>query len=174
MRNFKELSAGAAVVMLVLSACSGSVSAPADAGRSADELKGAWRTQIRFANGAFASMKDLEFMYVFNQGGTMTESSNYDAAPPVPPAYGVWRATGPRQFEAKYVFYLTAPPKKLEELTGGAGWGPAGFGEFKERIQLSQDGQTYTSTIEYSPFDTQGKPTEGAGRAQGSGKRIAF
>ena len=36
-------------------------------------------------------MKDLEFMYVFNVGGTMTASSNYDGAPPVPPAYGVWR-----------------------------------------------------------------------------------
>lgn len=173
-RTFSHLSAGAVISILILSACARSGSAPADAIHLSDSLEGAWRSQIRFESGALASMKDLEFMYAFNQGGTMTESSNYDAAPPVPPAYGAWRSTGPRQFDAQYVFYMTAAPKKLEEVTGGGGWRPAGFGVLNEHIQLSQDGQTYTSTIQYLPFDTQGKPTDGAGRAQGSGKRIGF
>jgi hypothetical protein len=164
----------AVVAALALSACSHPVSAPVDAAGTSDALKGAWRSQIRFERGPFAQMKDLEFMYVFNQGGTVTESSNYDAAPPVPPAYGNWRATGPRQFEATYAFYVTAAPKKLEELTAGGGWSPAGFGVFKERILLSEDGQTYTSTIDYAQFDNQGKASEEAARAQGSGKRIPF
>jgi len=33
-------------------------------------------------------------------------------------------------------------PKKLEELTANGGWTPAGFGVFRERILLSEDGQT--------------------------------
>ncbi len=45
------------------------------------------------------SAKDLEFMYVFHADGTMTESSNYDAFPPGPPAYGVWRNSGRRQYD---------------------------------------------------------------------------
>ena len=65
-------------------------------------------------------------MYVFNLGGTMTESSNYDASPPVPPAYGIWRKVGPRQFEAKYEFYVTKPPAAFEEIAKGGGWGPGG------------------------------------------------
>ncbi|HET6272831.1 MAG TPA: hypothetical protein VFG32_07620, partial [Bacteroidota bacterium] len=67
-----------------------------------NSLVGAWRSKVQFKSGAFAAVKDLEFMYVFNAGGTMTESSNYDGAPPVPPAYGMWRKLGPGQFEAKY------------------------------------------------------------------------
>ena len=43
------------------------------------DLVGEWRAHLQFTSGAFAPVKDLEFMYVFNQGGTMTESSNYDA-----------------------------------------------------------------------------------------------
>jgi len=164
----------ALVATLTLSACTHPSSAPADAASAADALKGAWRSQIRFERGPFAQLKDLEFMFVFNQGGTLTESSNYDAAPPVPPAYGIWRVTGPRQFEATYVFYVTGAPKKLEELTAGGGWTPAGYGKFKERILLAEDGQTYSSTIDYSQFDNQGKPSAEAARAQGSGKRIPF
>lgn len=48
-------------------------------------LTGAWRASIQFSSGAFSGIKDLEFLYVFNAGGTLTESSNYDGAPPVPP-----------------------------------------------------------------------------------------
>lgn len=171
-KTIRPLS-GALVALLVLSACARSDSAPEPAAKTGSVI-GAWRSQIRFSSGAFTTMKNLEFMYVFNQGGTLTESSNYDAAPPVPPAYGVWRSTGPGKFEAKYYFYITAPPKKFEEITSGAGWGPAGFGVFIERINLSDDGKTFTSTIDYSAFDAQGKPVEGGGKATGTGRRIQF
>lgn len=67
-------------------------------------LTGAWRSKIQFTSGGYSSIKDLDFLYVFNAGRTMTESSNYDAAPPMPPACGVWRKIGPHEFEAKYVF----------------------------------------------------------------------
>ena len=43
-----------------------------------EALVGAWKSQVRFTSGAFSSIRDLEFMYVFNVGGTLTESSNYD------------------------------------------------------------------------------------------------
>ena len=65
-------------------------------------------------------------MYSFNQGGTMTESSNYDASPPVPPAYGIWRKVGAREYEAKYEFYVTTAPKDFDAIAKGGGWGLGG------------------------------------------------
>jgi hypothetical protein len=141
---------------------------------SATDLAGEWRAQLQFTSGAFASIKDLEFMYSFNQGGTMTESSNYDASPPVPPAYGIWRKVGDNQFEAKYEFYVTKPPAAFDEIVKGGGWGLAGRGVFVERITVSADGKTFTSKIKYDQFDTAGKPAEGGGEAQGRGVRLVF
>ena len=141
---------------------------------AAVDLQGQWRAQLRFSSGAFVSMKDLEFMYSFNQGGTMTESSNYDAAPPVPPAYGIWRKVSELEYAAKYEFYVTKAPAAFEEITKGGGWGPAGRGVFVERITLSKDGKSFTSKIKYDQFDTAGKPAEGGGEATGKGVKLAF
>jgi hypothetical protein len=136
-------------------------------------LVGAWRSSLQFETGAFAPMKDLEFMYVFNDGGTMTESSNYDGAPPVPPAYGVWREVGPGEFEAKYEYYATAP-SDADAFQKGAGWLPSGRGVFIERITLSADGQSFTSTIRYEALGLDGNPAEGGGEAKGKAVRIQF
>ena len=134
---------------------------------------GAWRSSLQFSSGAFAGIKDLEFMYVFNQGGTLTESSNYDGAPPVPPAYGVWRAISATEFEAKYEFYITAPAPP-DAFKTGAGWLPSGRGIFIERITLSPDGKTFTSTITYEALDTHGQPIAGGGTAEGHAVRIGW
>ncbi len=136
-------------------------------------LVGAWRSSLQFESGAFAAIKDLEFMYVFNAGGTLTESSNYDGAPPVPPAYGVWREVGPGEFEAKYEYYATTPSDP-EAFLKGAGWLPAGRGVFTERIKLAADGQTFTSTIRYDAFNSKGEPAEGGGEAKGRAVRIGM
>jgi hypothetical protein len=141
---------------------------------AAPDLVGEWRAKLQFTSGAFAPIKDLEFMYVFNQGGTMTESSNYDASPPVPPAYGIWRRVGTREFEAKYEFYVTKPPATFEEIVKSGGWGPAGRGVFVERITISEDGNSFTSKIKYDQFDTAGKPAQGGGEATGRGVKLAF
>ena len=155
--------------LLALLACS-----PAPARQEVPPpIVGAWRASLQFSSGAFASIKDLEFMYVFNQGGTLTESSNYDGAPPVPPAYGVWRAISATEFEAKYEFYATTPSPP-DAFKTGAGWLPSGRGIFTERIRLSADGKTFTSTITYEAFDTHGQPGEGSGAATGSAVRIGF
>src|SRR5262245_32840174 len=98
-------------------------------------LIGAWRSSIEFETGAFAELTDLQFMYVFNAGGTLTESSNYDGAPPVPPAYGVWRMIGPNVFEARFEFFSTAP-SEVDAFMKGAGWPPSGRGVFTERIEV--------------------------------------
>ena len=71
-------------------------------------MVGAWRSSIAVKSGVLAEAKGLEFMYVFHNDGTMTESSNYDAAPPVPPAYGVWRTAGAGRIESTYEFFTTA------------------------------------------------------------------
>ena len=136
-------------------------------------LVGAWRSTIKVETGAFAPISDLEFMYVFNAGGTLTESSNYDGAPPVPPAYGVWRMVGPNVFEARYEFFSTALPD-ADSFVKGTGWPPSGRGVFTERIELSPDAQTFASTLRYELFGTRGEPLEGGGTARGAGARIGF
>lgn len=136
-------------------------------------LVGAWKSRIQFKSGSFASIKDLEFMYVFNAGGTMTESSNYDAAPPVPPAYGVWKEKGGNRYEARYEFYITRQTTTPEEkATAVGGWLPAGYGVFTEVITLSEDGNSFSSTIRYEVFDQAGKPADGGGNATGKGVRL--
>jgi hypothetical protein len=144
------------------------------AGSGGPELVGQWRARLDFEDGDFAAVGDLEFMYVFNAGGTLTESSNYDAAPPVPPAYGIWRRTGPDRFEAKYEFYPTSSPGGLDDITSGGGWLPAGRGVFTEAITIAAGGDAFTSTILYEAFDVAGNPVEGGGRATGRGVRLRF
>ncbi len=167
--------ASAALVILAMTVPACSPPRPEkDRPTSAPELVGAWRSKVQFKGGPFASVKDLEFMYVFNSGGTMTESSNYDGAPPVPPAYGVWRSVGPGEYEAKYEYYATRPPAGLADLTGGGGWLPSGRGMLVERIKLSAARDSFTSTIRYEALDAAGKPVPGGGEAEGRAGRIGF
>jgi hypothetical protein len=144
------------------------------AGCAHDPLEGAWRSQVQFSSGDFAAVKDLEFLYVFNRGGTMTESSNYDSAPPSPPAYGVWRSAGGRRYQATYVFYATKPPDETARQGWGGGWAPGGRGELSEQIGLSPDGRSFESKIKLRLFDASGKPIAGGGEAAGRGRRIDF
>lgn len=112
-------------------------------------------------------------MLVFNKGGTMVESSNYDAAPPVPPAYGIWRKTGTNRFEAKYVFYTPKPPAKFEDISSGGGWMPAGKGILTEKIVLATNGQSYRSTFTMKMYDAKGKLGE-VSTAECRGVRMRF
>ncbi len=137
-------------------------------------LVGQWRSRISFRDGDFAAVGDLEFMYVFNLGGTLTESSNYDGAPPVPPAYGIWRQVGSGRFEARYEFYPTRAPAVLDDLTAGGGWLAAGRGIFSETITVSDDGESFTSAIRYEAFDRAGDPVGGGGTGTGQGVRLRF
>lgn len=141
---------------------------------NANDLVGAWRAKVQFESGPFASVRDLEFMYVFNAGGTMMESSNYDGAPPVPPAYGIWRNIGLKQFEARYEFYSMKPPASVDDLAKGGGWLPAGWGVLLERITLSDDGRTFKSTMKYDAVDKDGKPTETGSEAECDAIRMEF
>jgi hypothetical protein len=137
-------------------------------------LTGAWRGKVEIASGAYADAKDVKFMYVFNAGGTMTESSNYDASPPGSPAYGVWEKTGARQYEARYEFFVDKAPASFDEIAKGGGWAPDGHGVLTEKIALAADGNSFDSTIKYELFDRQGKPIDGGGDATCKGERIKF
>ena len=159
---------------LLATGCAATSSSRAQSGYSDGSLVGAWRGKIQFKTGTFSTIKDLEFMYVFNAGGTMTESSNYDASPPVPPAYGVWKKIKPRQFEAKYAFYITKAPTGFEDIAKGGGWSPAGHGVFVEKITISEDGKSFKSTIRYDAFDQAGKPIESGSAAETRAVRMSF
>jgi hypothetical protein len=142
--------------------------------KAVDQLVGAWRGHVQFKTSAFADIKDLEFMYVFHDGGTMMESSNYDGAPPVPPAYGVWRKVGERKYEAKYEYFWTKAPANLDEITKGGGWSPGGHGVLTQKISISADGHSFDSTITLQMFDQQGKPVEASCEAVAKGNRLRF
>ncbi len=162
-----------ALLAFILAACSPSSSAESTK-PAVSPLVGAWQSNVTFTTGAFATMKDLRFLYSYNAGGTMTESSNYDGSPPVPPAYGVWREVGPNKFEAKYIFYVTKPPAALKEITSGGGWMPTGHGVLTETITLGADGNSLSSTIHWDNFDMAGKPAPGGGDGTTHGIRITF
>lgn len=137
-------------------------------------LVGAWRSKIVFRSGPLAEMKDLEFLYSYNAGGTMTESSNYDeAANSSPPAYGIWKQLTPRTFETKYVFFTTKEPGPGDGSLKGDWW-PAGHGVLTETITLSADGKGYTSTIRLETYDRTGTLIAGGGEGTGAGTRIIF
>ena len=105
--------------------------------------------------------------------GTMTESSNYDAFPPGPPAYGVWRRVGMRQYEAKYAVFLTNQSRSSTK-SPKAGAGCQMGADTDAKITLAEDGNAFESTIRFDFFDPQGKPVEGGGEATGHGERIRF
>lgn len=166
----------ATVAAFAIAFIAGACPAPclAQTAKGSDDLVGAWRGKVQFTSGAFADLKDLEYMYAFAAGGTMTESSNYDAVPPVPPAYGVWKKTGPRKYEAKYQFYQTKAVSSADELVKGGGWLPGGYGTLTQRFTLSADGNSFDSKITLEMFDNQGKAAAGGGEATASGTRIHF
>ena len=140
-----------------------------------DDLAGAWRGKVTFTSGLFAGLKGLEYMYVFNAGGTMTESSNYDGVPPVPPAYGIWRKTGVRTYEAKYQWFQTKSAKTSNDLVKDGGFLPDGHGIITQSFTLSADGNSFTSRISVVMFDNAGKTIAG-GTSSGSasGTRLRF
>jgi len=140
--------------------------------RDQKRLLGAWRSSVHFDAGPFAALSDLEFLFVFNAGGTLTESSNYDAVPPVAPAYGGWDQTGPGEFVARYEFFVTRPPQKLDELTTGGGWMPDGRGIFDERFRVSADGASFDSSFRYTPLKADGSPAGEVVTGRGHGVRI--
>jgi hypothetical protein len=137
-------------------------------------LTGAWRGNVEITSGAYADAKGVKFMYAFNASGTMTESSNYDASPPVTPAYGVWKKTGVRQYEARYEFFVDKAPASFDEIAKGGGWAPDGHGVLTEKISLSADGNSFDSTIKYELFDQQGNSITGGGEATCKAERIKF
>ena len=122
----------------------------------AEKIIGEWKGKVQFKSGMFASIKDLEFMRVFNYGGTLTESSNYDGVPPVPPAYGIWKKTGEKTYEAKYEFYTTNLPGSFEDLKSSGGFSPSGYGIITETITLNADRNSYSSLIMMALFDKTG------------------
>ena len=164
----------AILVCALIGGCQKESSSSDNSATDGHELVGQWRASLQFTSGAFAGLQDLEFLYVFNQGGTMTESSNYDEAPPVAPAYGIWRKTGFNQFEAKYEFFLTDVPDSVSRLTQGGGWMHAGLGVLTEQITLSSDGMGFTSKIRYQAFDKSGKELDGSGEATGQGAKMVW
>ncbi len=170
----KKLTFRGATFAVCLLALFLSVDARSAPSEPRDDLTGAWRGKVQGTSGMLAAMKDLEFMYAFNLGGTMMESSNYDAAPPAPPAYGIWRKVGAHQYEAKYEFFWTKAPTSFDEIAKGGGWPPGGHGVLTQKITLKDDGNVFNSTIRLDLFDQQGQSVDGGGEGTGQGARIRF
>jgi hypothetical protein len=137
-------------------------------------LVGAWKGKVQFKTGVYAEIKDFEFMWVYNSGGTMTESSNYDGVPPTPPAYGIWKKTGDKQYKTRYEFYWNKVPASYEELVKAGGFSNAGYGVLSEKIILSENGDSYSSTIKFNLFDQTGKQLVFNDEGVAEAKRMKF
>jgi len=137
-------------------------------------LTGMWKGKVQFRTGDYAQIKDLEFMRVYNAGGTMTESSNYDGVPPTPPAYGIWKKTGTNKYETRYEFYWNNVPPAYEDLKMNGGFSPGGYGILTEKITLSEDGKSYTSKISFSSFDKTGKQLVSGDEGDTEAKKMEF
>mgnify|MGYP003693612545 CR=1 FL=1 len=103
----------------------------------------------------------------------MTESSNYDGAPPVPPAYGVLAQDGPRRIRTEIRVLLDRHLRRSRPSSRAqAGCLPAAA-VFTETIKLAADGQSFTSTMRHEAFDAKGNPADG-GTAQRPGRPHRF
>jgi hypothetical protein len=47
---------------------------PGSAASASSSIAGAWTSKVEFRSGALAAYEGLEFMLVFGEGGTLTES----------------------------------------------------------------------------------------------------
>ena len=119
----------AVLALTALASAAQAAPAPKPAGEPTG-LIGAWRAHISFTDGAFADEGPGVQLRLQRRRNTRRRSSNYDAAPPVPPAYGIWRRTGARTFQSKYVFYVTKSPASFDDIKKGGGWAPDGHGVF--------------------------------------------
>lgn len=81
---------------------------------------------------------------------------------------------GPRQYEAKYVFFLSKAPKTFADIANGGGWLPGGSGVLLETITLAGDGKSFSSRIKLDVFDETGKLIESNSEADGAAVRISF
>ena len=161
--------------ILLISGCKESPLWQTDGPIDRHVLIGAWRANVAFKSGPLAGIKDLQFLYAYNHGFTMTESSNYDeAANSSPPAYGVWKWVGGRKYQTKYLFFTTKTPDSTTGAPNAGDWWPAGHGELTEIIQMSKDGRTYRSTIKLDTFDNAGKLVPGSGEGSAAAVRIDF
>ena len=61
-------------IVSLIAGCAGTSSVRSESPAAAD-LVGAWRSSVTVESGPFASIKNLQFMCVFNAGGTMTEKA---------------------------------------------------------------------------------------------------
>ncbi len=138
-----------------------------------DPLVGAWKGPVQFNSGVYAEINDFEFMRVYNTGGTMTESSNYDGVPPTPPAYGLWKKTSSGHYLARYRFYWNNMPASFEEMSENGGFAPGGWGVLEENIVLSDDGNSYKGGITAVLFDKMGTRIDSTSGSV-SAERIKF
>jgi hypothetical protein len=136
-------------------------------------MKGAWESHVAFTGGALRADEESAISLCLQRRRNDDRVIELRRRPPDPPAYGVWKEVSPNRFQLKYIFYVTKPPSRFEELVGGQGWLPNGHGVITEDITLSADGNSWQSKIHWDAFDMDGKPAwaEATERLQGSVSR---
>jgi len=70
------------------------------------------------------------------------------------------------------VLELVGRVRRVPPQEQGGGWSPGGHGVLTQSITLSEDGNSFDSTIKYEVFDQAGKPTDPASEASAQGARI--
>jgi hypothetical protein len=128
-------------------------------------IEGLWNTAVTIRNCQNGDpILTFRAMDLFNQGGTEVDTNN--AVPSAmfpsvrPPGFGIWQYLGVRRFSVNIRFFLFNPDGT-----------PAGHRRIVQDILLSENNDTWESTVATTNYDLNGNVTS-TGCATASATRV--
>ena len=103
-----------------------------------------WQSQVTLTDCNGHTIAVFSAFEMFNQGGTLTSIDN---TPPTlhGPGLGTWERTGLRSYSAPFQFFNFNPDGSF-----------AGTQKIDRQIHLSAHGNSYTSTVTFQRYDSEG------------------
>jgi hypothetical protein len=114
--------------------------------RNTRKLEGSWNhTGTRLNCSTGAAIGTFSAMFTFNRGGTFWESGTQISPALRSPSHGVWSYNGGRSYTTTFQFFRFNPDGTL-----------AGRQIIRQQVELSQDGNSYTTTATAQVLDVNG------------------
>jgi hypothetical protein len=110
------------------------------------KIEGSWNhtgTRLNCTTGA--ALGTFAALFTFNRGGTFWESGTQISPALRSPSHGVWSYNGGRAYTTAFQFFRFNPDGTL-----------AGRQVIRQQVELSQDGNSYTTTATAQVLDVSG------------------